>query len=104
MTEDFQFPYDVAYLKNAYSIHLTSLAEKEIPDLVVTHLSYLNRELPEHVLNTLHYKSANHSPLYISLLINRINMLVRTDYDAVLQGYMQTLTEMMLLYMHTLMI
>lgn len=96
MTEELDIPlyfFNQPYVKH---ITITTPDEKEMPHIARNHLKYVRHELPDDVLEEVYNKSAGHTPLYIALLLHRINMLVRKDYDAVSKKSADTRSDMAL--------
>lgn len=86
-TEEFMIPYDVSNIYGTHTIRLTGIEEKDISVLIQQHLKYIRRELPENIIDLLCSKVIYRSPLYANLLLGRINMLFRADFNAVSKQY-----------------
>lgn len=60
-----------------------SLAAEDRPEIVRGMLSFLGRELDQPVIDAMVQKPAAHSPLYLSLVVQRLTMMNKGDFDEI---------------------
>ncbi len=59
------------------------LAAENRPEIIRGILGFLGRELDQPVIDAMAQKPAAHSPLYLSLVVQRLTMMNKADFDAI---------------------
>ncbi len=76
-----EYPLEQALTIGYYSIRLDALTKREIIVSVKSILKYLGRELEKCVIDEMAAKPESTNPLYLSLLIQRLVMMDKRDFD-----------------------
>lgn len=75
--------FDLSFWKD-HVINMTNLKDDgEIDGILSKQLSSYGKKAEKSLTDAIRQKPYSHNPLYLSLLIQRLNMMVKKDYDAI---------------------
>ena len=79
-TEEFVLPDHIIDNNTVYTIRVNPVTEEELAPMIASHLSYLRKELPENIRQLIFSAALYRTPLYLNLLMQRLNMLSGEDF------------------------